>query len=300
MMTSGRDNSNVVPLNCADLGDERGSVVNLLFHGFFGFLISPNKNNILVSAPVVTDHVCAVRLSTPTTGTGDIGLPLPIVVPQNGLEKIDLVMQDTSKASLDTSNVVRLKPPQDTVWSPGGSEAPYVSFTAPYPNCIRVYRPSQERIKGGFIGNDVAGEDKDPNGPGKQYAIVHRFSYRASPQTLKINVNYSFGTVNITNGLSLPQVSVHFYAQELFQEDHDMDEALKQLKKIYSPTPDIQLTTNLNGTVVAAADHEGLAKSDEEDLRELLNITEHSKLHRVSVKLRNCLSVYLDNSDTRS
>ena len=67
-MPSAQIDSKATSLNCSNIQSYSGPLVNFVFHGLFGFVISEDKSTITVAAPVVTDHVAAVRLSDPENG----------------------------------------------------------------------------------------------------------------------------------------------------------------------------------------------------------------------------------------
>ena len=305
-MPSAQIDSKATSLNCSNIQSYSGPLVNFVFHGLFGFVISEDKSTITVAAPVVTDHVAAVRLSIPKTATpGDVvASPAPFFIPQNKLS-VKLKNKDVlsrTRATIDSRNIVRIKrrkPGAGTVWHVPQPTDPhvYVSFNLPYPNCISAYRVTSNRIQAGFCGTDVSPEDKDP-GEGKHYAIVHRFAYQANPASLTVDLNYSFGTVNLMKGLSSNQVTVHFYAQELYPQDHTND-ALASLKKMFPQSPSVVETRNLIPPVKPAKAEGGLTDQDERDLGDLLLVKDPARIP-MGAKLRNCISIYFDNSESQS
>ena len=280
-----------------------GSPLNLVFHGLFGFSIDGSRKTIKVFTPIVADHTYAVRVSDPLTATPSAQAPdLPYPVFQNGVS-VNFGADPTQGPKIDsTYGVVIPKLGDGTKWQPTGVY-PYFSFDVPYPRCILVYRNTTKPLAGVFSGNDAP-----PDSHGKKYyAIVHRFIYDISPQDVSVKLDAGDGSIDVLGGVMLNKVTVHFYAESLYPEDHAPSNAFSQLVELYSPTksPGLALSTsdNVNGSVNAAQKEAGQEfwTTDEQDIGEYLNGLGQAISHRghdlpKGIKLRNCISVYFDNS----
>jgi len=277
-----------------------GSIsLSLVFHGLFGFLL--DQKQVVISAPLIHDHVYAARITTTSQDSQGKPIPTPLTLP--------VLLPPTVGVTFGI-NTITPQPPDNTqvlqvvngpyVLSESPQPPPYFSLTVSYPDRWEFPREVMN-VLCGFGGID-APPDATSTSTAKNYPVVHRLVYLSiGPSSLQVSVTYTpvkgsseQVTFNLANNLPpADNLSVHFYAESLDSDMHEPSEALDSLRSLYTPQPQIFMDPTLQAVAEPAS------TSEEQDIGEYLGSSNMVKRPRNTIagKLRNCIAVFLPGSN---
>ncbi len=194
-------------------------------------------------------------------------------------------------------------PPRDhAVVLPGEEDGTQWTYQGPEYFCMDIPFPTEY----GFCrttGDTKLFEDRGTNLPlddknGKNYAIVVRLTYDVSSSDVQVRFPFPYGAeFDILAGQQFPAINYHFYAEPIFDDNHNPSMAFEMMKPMFSPIPDLYMKDDIQSVAEPPKACDGLSVEDVEDIGEYLGVPAPARTPQ-DAKLRNCLALFIQASTT--